>query len=754
MKVLRFVVRVDAAWQVRITCAADPGFATPPRAMRRAIAAGRALPLPPEGDAPDGDAAGAALFADATGAEAAQHQRRIASRAPRGGDIERLGRFLFAALIGDEAWAAVVDKAAATPGVELIELALSWPASEAVLNRLNWELMRSAGGFLAAGGGKRVAITRLVAAAPGAPPAPPPRIPSPPRILFVAGSRLGDASIRPGAEYLAVLQELEHKGTTLRGELVLEATPRKLREAVLRVAPDVVHFVCHGDVGPDGRAYIELLPDEEGADPRRYAEQIVELVRVGERLPAAVVLSACYSASASDAREPRVITDEHTPPLAAELVAAGIPIVVGMAGRVADAACRLFTRQFGEALVSGAPIVAATEEGRRAAFAEGAAPHASADWALPTLFFAEGVPPDVRTEPPEGGGPAATVEGWVRSYGLQAIVPVFCGRWDLLDAFRVVLEGQGRPVLAVYTEREDPAKGIKFGKSHLLKELTARALRGRHVPCLLRWPPGEDPPRTALELGQKLGEAIGRTRRHIGLPPSGAPQLRLALAAAGGAALDRARLDVWIADRIEEAGASHPEVLRMALEKDLGALIADARAKHPGVLSPASRAVLLVDDVDRCDQAIDPLLHQVLGPSGLGAPEDPFPVVLAFHGGGPAQLMLKPVIERRMAGWLVRKLDAFAEGEDMLAYERLLMNPFNETLSDNAGARWALNYGLGADKTGKWERQFRKHLQGVPTMATSDRLYILADLAQEDGFVIKADDEALLRALRAGAGGR
>src|ERR1700760_573508 len=73
---------------------------------------------------------------------------------------------------------------------------------------------------------------------------------------------------------------------------------------------------------------------------------------------------------------------------AAALVSAGVPMVVGMSGEVADSACRLFTRRFYEALLQGESVAAATAEGRRAGLT-GADPYHTVDWAFPSLLLSE-----------------------------------------------------------------------------------------------------------------------------------------------------------------------------------------------------------------------------------------------------------------------------------------------------------------------------------------------------------------------------
>jgi hypothetical protein len=755
VKVLRFLVRVDTAWSVVVTCPSEPTF-TGARAMRKATVKRRSFPLPTETDAlaVTGDAARKALFADGTGALAAQHHDRIAQREPRSGDIERFGRLLFQALLGPTLWAAIVACADKVAGAVLIELALAWDAGDTDLNRLNWELMRSEAGFLARGGTKRVTITRIVAS----PALGSLTLGSTPRVLFVAGSKLSDGKIRPLAEYLSFLQALRPQRDALgagprawQSEIVLDATPRRLREAVVRFEPDVVHFVCHGAI-QGGKTVLELQPDAEGSG-YRSADQIVDLITRGAVLPSVVVLSACYSGTSDEDLPREVVTEQHTGPFAAQIVARGVPIVVGMAGRIADSACRLFTRRFSEALIAGEPIVLAVEEGRRAAFSQGEPPDLAADWAFPTLFLADSVPPDVQTAPPAPG--IRLTESWLDGYGLSAIAPVFCGRFELLEAFNTALSDPAHRVLAACTEKDTGTN--KFGKTHLLKELTVRALASGHIPCLMTWIPGQqDPPRNLRALLQAIGAAILSAREALSVPALGPEQIPLLLDPTRSLDLIAQHPDLIAgikkriaSDRALSPGVLSPQVVRLAVERDLELLITDARAAHPTIVRSTSRALLLFDDVDDYGDTLDPLLRTVIGNSGLGTPSEPFPVVLAFLYGGPQKEALKEVYERKKGAWMVHALNEFTTGEDLLAYERLLMNPLDDPRAPPQSAvPRAFNYRLDAETTARGERGFRRFLKGIPSLAASSLFHDVADQAQEDGFVVSADDDAILRGLR------
>ena len=150
-----------------------------------------------------------------------------------------------------------------------------------------------------------------------------------------------------------------------------------------------VHFICHGET-IDSEGKLELADNE---NPRLSewvgATRLLAALSAGGTiaLPQVAVLNACSSGTVS-------AFDAGTP-LAVRFVRGGIPVVAGMAGPVADQACRLFTRGFYLALLRGGPFAQAAADGRRAALRHGSVdPDASADWALPVLFLSDAVHDD------------------------------------------------------------------------------------------------------------------------------------------------------------------------------------------------------------------------------------------------------------------------------------------------------------------------------------------------------------------------
>jgi hypothetical protein len=727
VKITRFVADVGADLRVRIE---GPGGASiaAERTMRRVTSRDGDFPMPAAPVAagePHRD-----LCADGSGALAAQLYERVVERCLDPGDVERYGRWLFDALLGDESFAAIAS-AAASAGADLVEIALRWPASELSLARLHWEAMRSRTGFLAAGKGPRVAVTRLVNAAAWAPTA----MASPPRVLFVLGGSAGEEGLRPGAELLGVLRPQRSADRSLRGEVLAAATPRRLRAAMARASPDVVHLIAHGVVDR-GNCSIDLASDEGETDSLRSADQLLAMLRHPGGLPKVMLLSVCDSGLA--------LPLSQTGSLASELVAKGVPIVVGMAGRVSNVACRLFARRFGEALLTGEPLIAATEEGRRAAFAEGERPDRTIDWALPALFLSEGVPPDFGARP----APEDPLEKRVAAYKIGS-VPVFCGRHEVFDAMHDVLSKKTHPVLAIV------GRESSVGRTRALKEVTAAALRAGHVPCLLLWEsPAAVVPTSIKALAIEIGKAIGKTRAAFRLAPRAPSQIALLINSELDALRCDARLPAALLEHLAFATEIDARAFALAIADDLTALARDARAADAASSSPVlhaqSRAMLLVDDVHRWDKALEPFLDVLVSAWGLGTEQEPVPVVLTFPLDSPAAALLRPIAERRRQGWSTVQLDRFGEGEDVLAYQQVLLHPFGPVLPKFSDLCWAFDFDIDRSVVVESVEALRETIAGSPGKLGEREFYAVARALRTSRFVVPAGDEHVLEKLRGG----
>jgi hypothetical protein len=584
-------------------------------------------PAPGSLTAPDGDLATAADVSLIR-----QVHESVVAREPAAGDLRRFGRYLFDTLIGTAAWQAILQAAGSQP----IELSLAWDPDQATLNRLPWELMHDGHRYLAQAPG--VALLRRVRGAPQSVTT----LLSPPRVLFVVGTELYKDVIEPGAEYLRLIQGLKARemDLSLRTLLVLKCTSERLLAALEEFRPDVVHFICHGRLDEHGACYLELVDAKSSAKPAPlYSASLLEILKKSAIPAPIMVLSACYTATADFADVGQVAF-----PLATDLITNGIPIVVGMGGRIADQACRLFTRQFYESLLAGGDIAHATAEGRRAAISHGGTdPNLSVDWALPAIFFASGVtdtrlPIVLQTTEQEW-------QSFAREFRTENDA-AFCDRLEIIEQFDLLMADEpaqrrvgGRDtdlqMLAVDVDKPDSSE--KYGRTWLLRELAVKAVQDGHVPCLVckgeAWRADQDPPGDVKGLLRAIQSAVQNTIYRFdlaGAVPASCPLVETLLDRSPGAPLPS-----WLPPEIHGIAGDETtrEVRRkaVALRLDLLALLDAAAQKRPPGEGPRTKLVLLVDDLHRMGNlAVSDLVGQLCGTTGLRAARKRVRLVITY----------------------------------------------------------------------------------------------------------------------------
>lgn len=671
MHLKRFLIKVEQAdaeaWRVNIYF---PGLQEAPlnaeRYMRRLSDLSLAFPLPPaeEVQAMDNALLHYKLCATTNPRDIDKVYRHVRNRNldEQEKDAHTFGGYLFATLLGNTAWKIIEEVA----GTSDIELAVCWPISEWELSQLPWEMMcNNPNTFLASDPSRVIGITRVVPAAnqPAGMALSKVTVSEPLKVLFVVGAAENDGRIRPGAESLGLLQRLQDKGQELllNAHILLRASSKTIEDEIAQFRPSVVHFICHGEIEPP-KGYLELVSDAETGKTELFgANPIYGLLTKTRRQPPPpiVVLNACYSGSAAIPATPAT---QESVSLAAELVELGIPIVVAMGGEIADHACRLFTWRFYAALLEGESVVGATAEGRWAGITHGGNPERNVDWAYPTLFLAENTSPEIIT---------VQDKAWIlrqkiaSSYYQKMRNPrAFCDRFDILEEkYKQLLnpatEGTDvKRVLAIETKIQNAptplaisTKVPRYGKSRLLEELAARAVREGHIPCLVSFKEGDQCPTNSLELGLAILEAIDRTREQFKLDMSLkqkfiAPKHQL-LKAIKGLKVVKEQLQSSLSvtpgleariryyqelDSIKELVATQkPKIgnttIGGALRLDLKALARDARKRYPDM--PNMMVLVLIDEVHRFDAAANNLFEW-LGSGGLGSSEEPVPLIFTF----------------------------------------------------------------------------------------------------------------------------
>ena len=649
----------------------------------------------------------------------------IRARSCSAGDVTLVGTHLHDALLGP-IWKEL--DAAIVLAVKRVELALDLEAAPS-LGYLPWEMMRGPHGYLVRGLDRgaeivEVAITRRSTRAPVA--FRPLRLPL--RYLFVIGTALND-SVRAGAECLGLLRQI---GSHVQERIVQRPSLSALATIVESFQPDVIHVISHGEIDRATRtAGLALYDDAVKDEVFVTAEELAERIIRDGRAPAIVILSACASGAPLAAGE--------CEPLATGLVRAGIPMVVAMAGEIDDLACRIFTRTLGEALARRRPPVWAATRGRRAALRSPALPQDAVDWAMIDVFLGRDLDSSVGVVAAEDNPELALVDAWLKRTDVdllpvfdgKRIAPPFCGRIEIVEEFYKLMAGV-RPVLPITARppRNDPQG--QLGKRRTLLELAAIATREGHVPVPLFPSKFQDGyPRDEHEVLRQLASSIKRTRAVYGL---GAADSRVLAALRGNEDLD---------------------ACSEALTADLIALRDDARGKHAFIRDREGNVVVLMNDVHAYCEGTVYVLHRLITNFGLGSPEHVIPVVFTFKFGNEHDGTFDDTKEgdrRRSCFGTAMELKPFQPGEDMLAYQRILLQPYRHA-PEEAQKRWFLELHRRPKLVASFQKCFHSGTQGFPGKVWSDGFRAAVSAAIPDleagrpGIVRDASDEDQLVAL-------
>ncbi|MEM7127959.1 MAG: CHAT domain-containing protein [Chloroflexota bacterium] len=155
----------------------------------------------------------------------------------------------------------------------------------------------------------------------------------------------------------------QHLLTNDKQPVSLELLRHKMLEARVNKRPyHILHLICHGVIQDgDERAYLALQSDESGAaelvSEQIFADEMAQFVSDGLRL---IVLASCHTAA---------LTDKHAlQGVARRLVAAGVPAVVAMQGRLEFGAAQHFSQRFYATLFYTGEVDRAANAGRRRLF--------------------------------------------------------------------------------------------------------------------------------------------------------------------------------------------------------------------------------------------------------------------------------------------------------------------------------------------------------------------------------------------------
>ncbi|CAM2011031.1 CHAT domain-containing protein [Acanthopleuribacter pedis] len=379
----------------------------------------------------------------------------------------KCGAFLFHVLLGPDGW----DKLAAVAGGK--HLYLSTDPDCSGLQHLPWELMRLGDQYLAM---KKVDVVRYCPD----PAAAVPVLTAPLRVLFVVGpesdGRRADTAghLGVGGEFIGLLRRLRKRALPMCERLLMHPDIETLKNTIAAFKPQVVHFIGHGGIH-EGRPTLSFS-DGQGAVERIGGEALAAAMIYDGTAPL-TVLNVCHSGGTL---EKFVTGVDDGSSLVIDLVRAGIPLAVGMGGRVRDTVCRLFTRRFYEALMEGESLVDAAAEGRWAAFRD-QVDGALVDWARPVMVRNALTPIQM--------DPDSCQRAKDNLASLYRIVPeqyeeTLCDRVDVFRGYQNLLQQQnGYLETLLILETQGDVREDKMGKTMVLCELAGQIMLDGYLPC-------------------------------------------------------------------------------------------------------------------------------------------------------------------------------------------------------------------------------------------------------------------------------
>lgn len=695
---------------------------------------------------------------------------RFATNSPSGADARVYGRWLFQCLLAP-AWP-WIKKYRVRQGAPGVELALVCPAATTDqvtlvredLHSLVWEAMHDGKNALASLPDFLVVLTRVVRTGYDAPST----ITRVPRVLFATGSELTDEVIRPGAMFMGLVRKFDADGICVT-RAVQDVSVLDLQAECESFRPDVVHLVAHGKTLPGGDSVLMLRGDPSGVN----AARLLTALRPEGTGPVAVVLSACHSGgglgptgpagpagAGQGPGQPADAVTSRAAPLAAELVAGGIPIVTAMAGAVSEPACRMFTTRLVDAIHEGRPFGLAAAKGRAAALAGATDSARWLDWAMPTIFLASSVPPGFCPLDPSA---VNRLQGISDSLKLRR-KPVFIGRQDILSTVDDLFAPGDRRTGFLAVVRDGPLD--QLGSTRLLQEIAFRLLRTGHVPLLLAQYSGVGfadvaagvPADLRTVLEQILQQAV-KVADQFGLRP---PRLS-ALAAADPSfaaepavkgtnltalpppeACQQARMTLRaFAKRTDEL--ADVAIVQYPLAADLGELAglltgADGEPGAGDPFGPHTRVVVLADRVHEWTGALKALLAMT-GSHGLGRSDKPIPVIVTSsltEGQGP---VLRDFLAENSGspGYRYHELGRLTREEAAIGFQWVLLNPWHPV------QQYRRVYVAARTTRQSVVEQILGVLGGTPA-SVQDRLYPLIESHTYTGTFVENDDDAAIKA--------
>ena len=466
-----------------------------------------------------------------------------------------------------------------------------------------------------------------------------------------------------------------------------------------------------------------------------------------------MVLNACHTADPATATE-------AAQSLAAQLVAGGIPIVIGMTGEVADGACRLFTRGFYEALLSGAELPLAAARARRSAMLNYGNYDMNVEWSR-LVFFARDWPATrwnvkgVNAAVPAAPTPAARIAIAATEY-FPPHGQILCDRMECVRAYEQfrggLVEGRAERVLALGVIAKPEAPGDQYSKTMLLDAIGVQAVWDGFIPCKFE-SDGKDVAANLLEFALNLMIEMDAARTRFGLGLAAASDVlchaldvcQMQMPPAGTQPFKVQMFMKALRKKIRETDARDAalsaDVITPALSADFERL-ADDTKKVLGVERPA---LVMIDDLHRYEGVAEPLLEEVIGhkDTPLAAGGRPVPLIFTYSqhdkDGGeiPAARTIKNFLKNK-AGLVspmeLRPIEC--KEEQRLAYSQYLLTrkpPLAMTVAPAYRTHAELFF-----------KTAQKIIKGVPSRFEDARLLPSIETFLEERILVEADDEEIL----------
>jgi hypothetical protein len=290
------------------------------------------------------------------------------------------------------------------------------------------------------------------------------------------------------------------------------------------------------------------------------------------------------------------------------------------------------------------------------------------------------------------------------------------------------------------------------GKTRLLEELARSALEDGYLPLLVGTDKESGVPADLHHLSRHLGRAMGVLGKEVlGLGWGFGRQLTslaTVLGVGGGRDFESVGDHAKLCAEVQESLSFGPvNGLREALRVDAAQLVEAARKANPEVFSETARVVVLLDDLNLSSvPLIENLVEdRLLTENGLGGPEQPIPVVVVIRYGDEGDIRRR-LYERRtdIQGVDVLRLEPFNDrtGEDLLAYERVMLNPFRtESAVSDLAKEWVFNRELDPAKWDQGISAVRDYLKGRPVSFHEEAYEFALRMGSFGQLLIPATDE-------------